>query len=369
MSYFFAIILKHPVEDSEIIDKIEYDPTDGTHEHFLAIPRLQEVQLSLSKREEELKTSKLPETKQKERKNKALYDSVDQKNLVQFSRPEHFLAWYQSVDQMDKSIPGGFDTANIVVHMLKGSIRLPEDKGKVELMNTQLQVMQYMNGKYLAGTNVVMITFGDLNKLSNPNKFSTAISNCEKVLECVIMITTVGLDNKINENHLTTMEERCLVLKRRTTYYEAKATWLGRDEIYVSERDDILAVAETPARRASVGDRESAAPAADRTRSGGIGDMTQQIANLQADTSNKENIKFFVHYIKKEMRIMRLQLASEGELEHYPNTRQGGGDIERVHPTNQQDGRPQYSGQDGRPLKMEEVKEYGTRTSLSSHVR
>ena len=163
------------------------------------------------------------------------------------------------------------------------------------------------------------------------------------------MITTVGLDNKINENHLTTMEERCLVLKRRTTYYEAKATWLGRDEIYVSERDDILAVAETPARRASVGDREPAAPAADRTRSGGIGDMTQQIANVQADTSNKENIKFFVHYIKKEMRIMRLQLASEGELEHYPNTRQGGGDIERVHAMNQQDGRPRYSGQDGRP--------------------
>ena len=46
---------------------------------------------------------------------------------------------------------------------------------------------------------------------------------------------------------------------------------------------------------------------------------------------------------------MRLQLASEGELEHYPHTRQGGGDIERVHAMNQQDGRPQYNGQDGRP--------------------
>ena len=100
-----------------------------------------------------MKTSKQLESKQKERENKALYDSVDQKNLVQLSRPEHFLAWYQSVDQMDKSIPGGFDTvpANIVVRMLKGSIRLPEDKGKVELMNSQRQVMEYMNGEYWAG--------------------------------------------------------------------------------------------------------------------------------------------------------------------------------------------------------------------------
>ena len=112
------------VEDSERIDKIEYDLTDGTHDHFLSIPRLQEIQLSLSKREEELKTIKQLESKQKERENKALYNSVDQKNLVQFSRPEHFLAWYHTVDQMDKSIPGGFDIvpANIVVHMLKGSV-------------------------------------------------------------------------------------------------------------------------------------------------------------------------------------------------------------------------------------------------------
>ena len=149
------------------------------------------------------------------------------------------------------------------------------------------------------------------------------------------MMTTVGLDNKINEHHLTTMEETCLFLNRKTAYYKAKATWLGQDEVYASGRDDILAGAGTPPRRASLGDREPAAPAADRTRSGGIGDMTQQIVNLQADTSNKENINFFVHYIKKETRIMRLQLASEGELEHYPNTRQGGGDIERVHAMNQ----------------------------------
>ena len=65
-----------------------------THDHFLAIPRLQEVQQSLSKREEELRTSKLLETKQKEKENKALNDSVDQKNLVQFYHPQHFLSWY-----------------------------------------------------------------------------------------------------------------------------------------------------------------------------------------------------------------------------------------------------------------------------------
>ena len=83
---------------------------------------------------------------------------------------------------MDKSIPRGFATvpANIVVHMLKGPIRFLEDNEKIELTNTQLQVMQYMNGKYLAGTNVVMISFGDLNKLPNPNKFFTAIGNCWK---------------------------------------------------------------------------------------------------------------------------------------------------------------------------------------------
>ena len=126
---------------------------------------------------------------------------------------EHFLAWYQSVDQMYKSIPGGFDTvpANIVVHMLKGSIRLPEDKGKVELMNTQRQVMEYMNGKYLGGKHVVM------NKLPYPNKFSTAISNCERVMECVIMITTVGFDNKINEQHV---HGKKLHGQSRTKYHE-----------------------------------------------------------------------------------------------------------------------------------------------------
>ena len=51
-------------------------------------------------------------------------------------------------------------------------------------------------------------------------------------------------------------------------------------------------------RRASLEDREPAAPTAD-TRSGGIGDITQQIANLQTETSTKENINFFIHYIKR----------------------------------------------------------------------
>ena len=53
------------VEERDRIDKIEYDPTEGSHDHFLAIPRFQEIQLSLSKREEELKTSKQLESKQK----------------------------------------------------------------------------------------------------------------------------------------------------------------------------------------------------------------------------------------------------------------------------------------------------------------
>ena len=83
--------------------------------------------------------------------------------------------------------------------------------------------------------------------------------------------------------------------------------------MYVSARADVLAGAGTPPRRASLASAhgDPSAPAADRARPGGIGDMTHQIANLQADTSNKENISFFVHYIKKEMIIMRLQLASE----------------------------------------------------------
>ena len=65
---------------------------------------------------------------------------------------------------MGKSVPGGFETIpeNMGIRMLKGSIRLPEDKAKVEIMNTQKQIMGYMNEKYMGGSNVVMITFGDL---------------------------------------------------------------------------------------------------------------------------------------------------------------------------------------------------------------
>ena len=46
------------------------------------------------------------------------------------------------------------------------------------------------------------------------------------------------------------------------------------------------------------------------------------------------------------MRIMRLQLASEKDLKHYPNTIQGRGDLERDHAVNQQDGRPRHKDQD-----------------------
>ena len=66
--------------------------------------------------------------------------------------------------------------------------------------------------------------------------------------------------------------------------------------------------------------------------------MTMQIANLQAYTTNTENVKFFVFYIKKEMRIMRLQMEAEGETESRSGGRQGGGDVERIHAMSQNDG-------------------------------
>ena len=160
-----------------------------------------------------------------------------------------------------------------------------------------------MNGKYMGGSNVIMITFGDLDSLPYPDKFSTAISNCERVLECVTMITTVGLDNKINERHLMSMERSCLFSTRNTTYYEAKAMWLGREE----NRE---------------GNREDTNPPGEYSLTA-IGSMTEQIARLQADTSNRENIKFFIQYIKKEMKIMRLQMASEEEWECTNDARQG----------------------------------------------
>ena len=47
------------------IDRVEYDPDDGTGNCFVAIPKLQEVQISMSKREEELKTNKQIQIKQK----------------------------------------------------------------------------------------------------------------------------------------------------------------------------------------------------------------------------------------------------------------------------------------------------------------
>ena len=75
-------LLLSMLEDSDRIDNIKYDPTDGTGDYFLAIPKLQAIQMNLSRMEEELKTNKQLQTKQKERENKALYDSVDQKNLV-----------------------------------------------------------------------------------------------------------------------------------------------------------------------------------------------------------------------------------------------------------------------------------------------
>ena len=77
---------------------------------FVAVPKLEEVQLRMLKREDELKTEKRLHNKQLERESRAMCDSIDQKNLIKFSHQEHFLAWYQSVDQIDKSIQGGLDS-------------------------------------------------------------------------------------------------------------------------------------------------------------------------------------------------------------------------------------------------------------------
>ena len=89
---------------------------------FNTITQVENVQMRLSKREEELKTAKILDNKATERHNKASYDSVDSKNLVQFTKAENFLAWIQSIAQMNNSVEGGLDSVpeNKVVQMLKG---------------------------------------------------------------------------------------------------------------------------------------------------------------------------------------------------------------------------------------------------------
>ena len=71
-------------------------------------------------------------------------------------------------------------------------------------------------------------------------------------------------------------------------------------------------------------------PAGDVTR-GRITDMTKNTAKMQDDTSNAENVTFFMTYIKMEMRTMRLQMDAEGETDYRGNSRQGGGDVQRIH--------------------------------------
>ena len=153
---------------------------------------------------------------------------------------------------------------------------------------TPEEAVNTLNTKIQTNENADLIedTFEDLSKLPKPYKFSTALDNCEKVLECVITISKVGLKDKINEHHIKTMGERCLVPKRKTAYYEAKAMWLEQDELYVTGRGHIITGAGMNPRRASLEDREPAAPTAD-TRLGGIGDITQPTANLQTETSTK----------------------------------------------------------------------------------
>ena len=99
------------------------------------------------------------------------------------------------------------------------------------------------------------------------------------------------------------MERSCSFSTKKTTYYEAKATWLGRQEYREGNRED-----KNPPGESSLT---------------AICSMTEQIARLQADTSNRENIKFVIQYIKKEMKIMRLQMASEEEWECTNDARQG----------------------------------------------
>ena len=142
------------------------------------------------------------------------------------------------------------------------------------------------------------------------------------------------------------MERSCLVNRRKTAYYKSKATWLGRDDNYVGTRDK-----NNPPGRAITDTPPSAQTNSGtiQTRTGAICNMTEQIARLQADMSNRENIKFFIQYITKEMKIMRLRMASEGEREYRPGTRQGGSNSERSYATHQQGGATSY-GDGSEPL-------------------
>ena len=137
---------------------------------------------------------------------------------------------------------------------------------------------------------MVMITFGDLDKLPYPDIFSKAISNCERVLECVTIITPVGLNNNINERHLTSMESCCLFSMRKTTYYEAKATWLSREENLEENR-----VNTSPPGESSL----TATPnvqtyvTTDQTRTGAIGSMTKKIDSRQIHRIEKTSNSSF----------------------------------------------------------------------------
>ena len=89
--------------------------------------------------------------------------------------------------------------------------------------------------------------------------FTAAISNCERMLECLTETTTSALVNKINKKDINLITRMCLVPRRRKAYHEAKIVWQ-------KQRDN-------------------------QTR--------------KADTD------FCIQYVKKEMHIMKLQLAPE----------------------------------------------------------
>ena len=66
---------------------------------------------------------------------------------------------------------------------------------------------------------------------------------------------------------------------------------------------------------------------------------------------------------------MGLQLASEGELEHSPNVRQGGSDNERVNAISQQGGKLSYGGNGGGAPSEKEKRSNQTNLSSRAHYK
>ena len=87
--------------------------------------------------------------------------------------------------------------------------------------------------------------------------FTAAITNCERILECLTETTTSAVANKIDKEDINLITRMYLVPKRRKAYHKAKIVW--QKQRYNHTR--------------------------------------------KADTD------FCIQYVKKEMKIMKLQLA------------------------------------------------------------